>query len=157
LARSAEGLAHPAVRTDRLSITIDRMSKLTDLKFLFIVVVVVEAFYAIAAMMPPSLVEPLTGWVLSADGHWVVKLLGMALASQAAVAWIFRKEPHLGVAKALAFYQFASATADWVMWLVLRGEVFSNVQAQIGVVLAIVSHCAIGILLVAGVRKAAVR
>lgn len=133
---------------------IEGMSKLTDLRFLFVVVAVVEAAYTVAAMIPPSLVFPLTGWVLSADGHWIVKLLGMALGSQAAIAWIFRKAPHRGVAAVLAFYQFASATVDWVMWLVLRGEVFANAQARTGVVLAIVSHYAIGALLVAALRRA---
>jgi hypothetical protein len=53
-----------------------------------------------------------TGWVLSADGQWLTKLLGLALAAQAWVAWTLRNQPHPGVAKGLAFYQLASATAD---------------------------------------------
>jgi hypothetical protein len=40
---------------------------------------------------------------------------------------VLRNEPHLGVAKGLAFYQLASATADWVMWIWLAGEgIFSG-------------------------------
>jgi hypothetical protein len=63
-------------------------------------------------MMPPRFVQPMTGWVLNADGQWIVKLLAVALLTQAFVAWMFRKAPHIGVAKALAFYQVASATVD---------------------------------------------
>ncbi len=131
------------------------MNKLTDLKFLFSVVAVVEIFYALTAVLtPPSLVTPATGWVLSADGHWITKILGMALASQAWVAWILRKDPHVGVAKALAFYQFASATVDWVMWVVLRDEgIFSTAQGQIGAMIASPTHYLLGILLVLAIRK----
>jgi hypothetical protein len=50
------------------------------------------------------MVLSVTGWILSADGHWVAKLLGVALASQAWVAWTLRTQPHPGVAAALAFY-----------------------------------------------------
>jgi hypothetical protein len=75
------------------------------------------------------------------------QLLGLALASQAWVAWVLRNEPHLGVAKGLAFYQLASATADWIMWIWLADDgVFSN--GQVIVVLAIITHYALGLLLV---------
>jgi hypothetical protein len=52
--------------------------------------------------------------VLSADGQWLTKLLGLAFFTQAWIAWILRNEPHLSVAKALAVYQLASPTADSV-------------------------------------------
>jgi hypothetical protein len=130
------------------------MKKLVDLKVLFTVVAAVELTYALLSLTPPSLVEPVTGWVLNADGHWVVKILGMGLFTQAAIAWIFRKQPHLGVAKALAFYQIASATVDWVMWLTLKDEgIFSTALSQMLVPMAIVSHYTIGILLVIGIGR----
>ncbi|MGQ0548656.1 MAG: hypothetical protein ACT4PY_03180 [Armatimonadota bacterium] len=89
------------------------MNRLRDLRFLFAVVAVLEWIYAaIGILTPPSMVLSVTGWVLNADGQWLAKLLGMALASQAWIAWTLRKDPHLGVAKALAFYQIGSATID---------------------------------------------
>lgn len=130
------------------------MNRLLDLRVLFTAVAVLEFAYFLAAMMPPSFIRPMTGWELGPDGHWLVKLLGMALLTQAWIAWIFRKKPHLGVAGALAFYQMASATADWVMWLVLRDAgIFSNALAQTTVTAAIVSHYALGILLIVAIRK----
>ena len=68
------------------------------------------------------------------------------------MAWTLRDEPHLGVAKALAFYQVASATADWVMWIWLSDDgIFSNGTAI--VVAAIVTHYALGLLLVRAIRR----
>jgi len=100
------------------------------------------------------MVRSVTGWELTPDGHWITKLMGIALLSQAYIAWIFRKNPHLGIAKGLAFYQMASATADWVMWLVLKNEgIFNNSLAQITVTAAIISHYILGILLIAGINK----
>ena len=76
------------------------MKRLSDLRFLFRVVVGLELVYALVAVLtPPSQVEAVTGWVLTADGQWLTKLLGLALASQAWVAWTLRNEPHLGVAE----------------------------------------------------------
>ena len=96
-----------------------------------------------------------TGWVLSPDGQWVAKLLSVALASQAWVAWTLRDQPHLGVAKALALYQIGSATADWVMWLTLADQqVFSTVAARVGVLASIPTHYTIGVLLVLAIRAA---
>jgi len=130
------------------------MKRLTDLKFLFTIVAVLEFFYFLAGMMPPSLVRPITGWVLNSDGQWITKLVAVALLTQAYIAWIFRKNPHLGVAKALTFYQLASATVDWIMWLILKDDgIFSNSLAQATVICAIVSHYAIGILLVIALMK----
>jgi hypothetical protein len=126
-----------------------------DLKLILTVTAILEALYAIAGVMPPRLVFPMTGWVLTADGHWITKLLAMALAAQAITAWVMRHQPHLGVAKALVFYQFASATVDWTMWLVLANDhVFSNAQARAGVLAAILSHYALGVWLLLGIRRA---
>ena len=128
------------------------MERLSDLRFLFRVVVGLEALYALVAVLtPPAQVENVTGWVLTADGQWLTKLLGLALASQAWVAWTLRNEPHLGVARGLAFYQLASATADWVMWIWLADEnIFSG--GTLIVVLAIVTHYLLGFLLVRAIR-----
>ncbi len=129
------------------------MRRFTDLRTLFTVVAGLEIAYAAIAMVPPSWITPLTGWVLNADGQWVTKLLGMALASQAWVAWMFRDRPHLGIAKMLAVYQIGSATVDWVLWISLADEgIFSTTQAQVGTALAVLSHYVIGLLLLAGVR-----
>ena len=85
------------------------MRRFSELGFLFTLVAAVEAVYALTALLtPPGQIEAVTGWVLSADGKWLVKLLGFALASQAWVAWTLRRQPHLGVAKALALYQLGS-------------------------------------------------
>ena len=130
------------------------MERLSDLRFLFRVVAALEAAYALVAVLtPPAQVENVTGWVLTADGQWLTKLLGLALAAQAWVAWTLRDEPHLGVAKGLAFYQVASATADWVMWIWLADDgVFSNGTAI--VVGAIVTHYLLGFLLLRAIRGA---
>jgi hypothetical protein len=143
----------------KISITIAKtknsvMKQIPDLKVLFISVAILEFCYFLAAMMPPSMVRSVTGWELTPDGHWITKLMGIALLSQAYIAWIFRKNPHLGIAKGLAFYQIASATADWVMWLVLKNEgIFNNSLAQATVTAAIISHYILGILLIAGINK----
>lgn len=133
------------------------MRRLSDLKFLFTLVAAVEAVYALTALLtPPGQIEAVTGWVLSADGKWLVKLLGFALASQAWVAWTLRRQPNLGVAKALALYQLGSATADWVMWLVLADQhVFSTTLGRALVIISIPTHYAIGLLLVRAIRRTA--
>jgi hypothetical protein len=135
------------------------MRRWSKLGFLFSVVAAVEAVYALTALLtPPAQIEAVTGWVLTADGKWLVKLLGFALASQAWVAWTLRREPHLGVARALALYQLGSATADWVMWIVLAGEhVFSTTLGQVLVAISIPTHYAIGVLLVRAIRLEAQR
>jgi AraC-like DNA-binding protein len=117
------------------------MRRLTDLRVLFPVVAVVEAAYTLITLLPPALLGDATGWVLNADGQWLAKLLCVALATQAAVAWVLRKSPHPGVAVALAFYQIASGTVDWIIWLSLRDEhVFSTVAARIGVLAALAAR-----------------
>jgi hypothetical protein len=130
--------------------------RLSDLGFLFGVVAAVEAVYALCAILtPPDHVEAVTGWVLSADGKWLVKLFGFALASQAWVAWTLRRQPHLGVAKALALYQLGSATADWVMWIVLADQdVFATTLGQVLVTISIPTHYALGFLLARSVWRA---
>ena len=56
------------------------MHRLSDLRFLFRLVVGLELVYALVAVLtPPGQVENVTGWVLTADGQWLTKLLGLAL------------------------------------------------------------------------------
>ena len=133
------------------------MNKLTSLTVMFRVVAIIELIYALIGLLtPPSMVLSVTGWVLSADGQWVAKLLSVALASQAWVAWTLRDQPHLGVARALAFYQIGSATADWMMWIALADQqVFSTTAARIGVLASIPTHYTIGLLLVLAIRATA--
>jgi hypothetical protein len=135
------------------------VKRLSDLGSLFGLVAAVEAVYALTAILtPPGQIEAVTGWVLSADGKWLVKLLGLALASQAWVAWTLRNSPHLGVAKALALYQLGSATADWVMWIALADQhVFSTTLGQVLVIVSIPTHYALGFLLVRAIRRASAR
>jgi hypothetical protein len=130
------------------------MKRILDLRFLFTVVAVLELIYALAGVLtPPGMVQSVTGWVLTADGQWVAKLMGVALASQAWIAWMFRTAPHTGVAKALALYQIGSATADWVMWLALSDQqIFSTTLGKITVVASILLHYTLGLLLVLGIR-----
>jgi len=131
------------------------MSRIASLPFMFRVVAVVELVYALVGLLtPPSMVFSVTGWVLSPDGHWVTKLLSIALGSQAWVAWTLRDKPHTGVAAALAFYQIGSATADSVIWLTLADQgVFATTGARIGVLASIPTHYVIGALLVAAIRE----
>lgn len=130
------------------------MSRFTSLPFMFRVVAVVELLYALVGLLtPPSMVFSVTGWMLSPDGHWVTKLLSVALGSQAWVAWTLRDKPHAGVAAALAFYQIGSATADWVIWLTLADQgVFTTTTAKAGVLMSIPTHYVIGLLLIAAIR-----
>jgi len=130
------------------------MKRLRDLGVLFTIVAVIELCYAVAGVLtPPGMVRSVTGWVLTADGHWVAKLMGVALASQAWIAWMFRRTPHVGVASALALYQVGSATVDWVMWLVLADQqIFSTTLGKATVIVSIVLHYNLGLLLVLGIR-----
>jgi hypothetical protein len=131
------------------------MKKIVDLKFLFTVVAILEFFYFLCGMVPPSWVAPLTGWNLNADGQWITKLVGLALGFMAYIAWVFRKQPTIQVAGGLAAYQIASATIDWIMWLVMKDEgIFGNALAQSTVTAAIVSHYVFGLLLLVGINNA---
>ena len=130
------------------------MKKLTDLKFLFTVAAIMEFFYFITCMLPPSIIPSLVGWNLNVDGFWLTKILGLSLGTMGYFAWIFRNTPHIGIAKGLAFYQIASATADWAMWLAFKGEgIFASPIAQATVIVAIVSHYLLGFLIIAGINK----
>jgi hypothetical protein len=131
------------------------MKKITDLKFLFTAVAILEFFYFATAMLPPSIIPIATGWDLSPDGHWIAKLIGLALGFMGYIAWIFRKEPHIGVARGLMAYQMTSATMDWLMWFIMKDEgIFNNSLAQTTVIVAIISHYLFGILLFLAIRKA---
>lgn len=131
------------------------MRKVTDLGVLFTIVAIVEFVYAgMALMIPPSLMFAATGWVLSPDGQWIVKLLGAALLFQGLVAWMFRKAPHIGIAWLLALYQIMAATIDWVMWVVLADAgIFSTGLSQLTTGSSVVLHYALGLLLVIAIRK----
>ncbi|GIF72065.1 hypothetical protein [Asanoa siamensis] len=119
------------------------------------VVALVEAAYAVVALTPPDLVEPLYGFRLNADGQWALKLLGVSLVVQAAVAWLLRRRPHRGIVAALAAYQFGSATVDWTMWLALRDDgIFATTQGRVAIVAAIPSHYLLGLLLTAALVTA---
>jgi hypothetical protein len=133
--------------------------KRLDLPFVLTVVAIVEAGYAIAGLLtPPALIPSVTGWMLNADGQWVAKLLGAALGSQAWVAWIMRKEPHAGVVTALAGYQIAASTIDWVMWLAMANQgIFSTPLARVTVAASIVLHYTLGALLLLALRRSTVR
>src|SRR5687768_14098308 len=98
------------------------MKRLSELGFLFTLVALLELCYGLVGLLPPDQIGSVTGWELSADGQWIAKLLAVALLSQAWVAWTLSKQPHIGVAIGLAFYQLASATADWVMWIWLADD-----------------------------------
>jgi hypothetical protein len=129
------------------------MTRLSQLPFLFRAVAGLELGYALVGLMPPGWVSAVTGWQLSPDGQWITKLLALALLSQAMVAWTLRDRPDLGVAAALAAYQLLSATADWVMWIVLSGDgVFASATAKALVLAAIPSHYLLGLLLVRAIR-----
>ena len=130
-----------------------------NLPFVLTIVAVVEAGYAIAGLLtPPALIPSVTGWILSADGHWISKLLGAALASQAWVAWIMRKEPNAGVIMALAFYQLLASTIDWVMWVTMADQgIFSTPLSRVTVAGSIGLHYTLGTLLLVALRRTPVR
>jgi hypothetical protein len=53
---------------------------------------------------------------------------------------------HLGSARGLAFYQLASATVDWVMWIVLAVQgVFSTTTGRVLVIASIPTHYLLGL------------
>jgi hypothetical protein len=133
--------------TDLNEFSINRsMLKLTTL---FKVVAVVELFYGAAGLLiPPSLVQPILGWNLSPDGQWVTKLLGAALLTQAAMAWLLRKSPPVPIAWAFACYQVGASAVDGLMWWLLAPQgIFSNPLARVSVMTAIPTHAAVGLLL----------
>src|SRR5689334_12342338 len=130
------------------------MKKLVDLKILFTVVAILEFSYFLCAMIPPTWVGPVTGWNLNADGQWITKLVGLALGFMAYTAWIFRKNPEIRLAQGLAAYQILSATIDWVMWIVMKDEnIFNNALAKNTVIAAIISHYALGVLMLIAIKR----
>lgn len=154
LGRGASG-EHDGALTPRETWKTDVMKKNESLGTILTIVAVIEAIYALLGLFtPPGMVHTVTGWVLTPDGQWVTKLMGGALASQAWVAWMMRREPHLGVVKALAFYQIVSATIDWSMWLLLADQgIFSNTAARVGVIASIGLHYALGVSLLLALRS----
>jgi hypothetical protein len=122
---------------------------------LFIAVAAVEALYGAAGLfIPPHLVGRFLGWDLSPDGQWVAKLLGLALATQAAVAWTLRKQPPLAVAWLLAVYQIGAAVVDVLMWTALSGQgIFGSPMARYSVGGAIPLHLLLGVLLMIGAGR----
>ncbi len=132
------------------------MKKLTDLRFTFTLIAAIEAVYALAGIFtPPGMVATMPGWDLSSDGQWLAKLMGVALASQAIVAWTLRERPIPGVALALAVYQLGAGTMDWVMWLLLSDQgIFASQTGRIGVIVSIPLHYSLGLLLLAGLARA---
>jgi hypothetical protein len=116
---------------------------------LFKVVAVVELLYGAAGLLiPPSLVQTILGWNLSPDGQWVTKLLGVALLTQAATAWLLRKSPPVPIAWVFAAYQLGASAVDGFMWWLLAPQgIFSNPLARISVMTAIPTHAVIGLLL----------
>lgn len=130
--------------------------RILNLKTLFLVVAIVEAFYGAAGILtPPSLVPQLLGWNLSADGQWVTKLLGCALAAQAATAWVLRKDPPVAMAVILGLYQIGATVTDIAIWITLADQgVFATSLSRISVMTAIPTHFVIGLLvLIAAARK----
>jgi hypothetical protein len=117
------------------------------LRRLFIVVAVVEAFYGVAGLLiPPSAVESILGWSLSPDGHWVTKLLGAALLTQALTAWVLRHRPTRAMAVVLAGYQLVAVAIDVLVLSFLDGALASTL-ARSSALVAIPTHGIIGILL----------
>lgn len=132
-----------------------------DLRTMFVVVAIVEAAYGAAGLLtPPSLTGSLLGWNLTADGQWVTKLLGAALATQAVIAWSLRRDPPLAVAWAFAAYQIGATLIDVALWFMLADQgIFGSPAARVSVLTAIPTHLLVGLLLIRAIlaQKQAVR
>lgn len=120
-----------------------------NLTKLFIATAIIEAVYAAAALLtPPDLVQPIFGWDMSPDGHWALKLLGVALAAQAATAWVLRRDPPVAVAWCLAGYQFGATLVDVALWTMLADEgIFGAPMARAMIMVAIPLHFTLGLLI----------
>lgn len=132
------------------------MKALMDLRVLFIATAVLEASYTAAALLtPPDMVYPLFGWDMSPDGHWALKLLGVALGSQALTAWVLRDDPPPAVALCLAVYQIGATIVDIVLWLLLADRgIFAAPIARGMILVAIPTHLILGVLLAAAAAQA---
>lgn len=116
---------------------------------LFVVIAVIEAFYGLAGLLiPAGLIEPVLGWKLSADGHWITKLLGAALFAQALTAWVLRHDPPPPIARVLAVYQLLAVAVDAGSWFLLADRgVFSTDLARASVLFSIALHFTLGVAL----------
>ena len=132
------------------------MKALFSLHALFVATAVLEAFYTAAALLtPPDLVYPLFGWSMSADGHWALKLLGVALGAQALTAWVLRHDPPVAVAYCLAIYQIGATVVDVMLWWILADQaIFAAPTARAMIFAAIPAHLTLGVLLVAAAGRA---
>ena len=131
------------------------MKALLDLRVLFLVTAVLEALYTAAALLtPPALVFPLFGWEMSPDGHWALKLLGVALGAQALTAWVLRRDPPASVALCLAIYQIGATLVDIVLWRLLADKgIFAAPMARGMILVAIPTHLMLGMLLIAAASR----
>jgi len=131
------------------------MKAITDLRLLFVFTAILEAIYCAASLLtPPHLVEPLFGWDMSADGHWALKLLGLALGVQALTAWVLRREPPVAVAWCLAIYQVGATGVDITLWAMLADDgIFAAPVAQAMMLTAIPTHFVLGVLLAIGALR----
>ena len=132
------------------------MKALFSLHVLFVATAVLEAFYTVAALLtPPDLVYPLFGWSMSADGHWALKLLGVALGAQALTAWALRHDPPVAVAYCLAIYQIGATVVDVMLWWALADQaIFAAPTARAMILTAIPTHLLLGVLLVVAAGRA---
>jgi hypothetical protein len=126
-----------------------------NLRRLFVLVAIVEAFYGAAGLLiPPGMVKPLLGWQLNPDGQWVTKLLGAALATQALTAWVLRKDPPVAMAYVFAAYQIGATLVDAVLWATLADQgIFTVPLARYSVIVAIPTHFLIGVLLIVAAMR----
>jgi len=97
-------------------------------------VAAVEAVCALTAILThPGQIEAVTGWILSADGKWLVKLLGLALASQ---AWIASATPLSSQRRPAAETTFRDAQPSPLKhWREFAGDVEQVVGTSVDVTL----------------------
>jgi len=132
------------------------MNKILDLKYLTLATGFTALFFFLQAIVPPQFTILTTGWDLSADGQFVLKCAGFGMLTQAYLAWAFREDRDVRIAKGLALTQFAIGNLNWIMFLLLKDEgIFSTgAQVQIFIIFTTIMHNTLGILLIAGIIKA---
>lgn len=132
------------------------MERILDLKNLFIVTGATAFFFFIQAVVPPQFTILTTGWDLSADGQFVLKCAGFGMLTQAYLAWAFREDRDVRIARGLALTQFAIGNLNWIMYLLLKDEgIFSTgLQVKVFIIFTTIMHNVLGLLLIAGIRKA---